>query len=31
LIWVGIAEYSVEELPGSDHRVIHASLVLPGG
>jgi len=26
---LGIAEYSVEEMPGSDHRPIHAELVLP--
>jgi endonuclease/exonuclease/phosphatase (EEP) superfamily protein YafD len=27
---LGIAGYGVEELPGSDHRAIHAELVLPG-
>lgn len=26
---LGIVEYSVEELPGSDHRSIHAELALP--
>ena len=26
---LGIAEYSVEELPGSDHRAVQAELVLP--
>jgi endonuclease/exonuclease/phosphatase family metal-dependent hydrolase len=26
---LGIAEYGVDELPGSDHRTIHAELVLP--
>jgi endonuclease/exonuclease/phosphatase (EEP) superfamily protein YafD len=27
---LGIVDYGVEELPGSDHRAIHAELVLPG-
>jgi endonuclease/exonuclease/phosphatase (EEP) superfamily protein YafD len=27
---LGIADYGVEGLPGSDHRAIHAQLVLPG-
>lgn len=27
---LGVAEYGVEGLPGSDHRAIHAELVLPG-
>ena len=26
---LGIAEYGVDDLPGSDHRAIHAQLVLP--
>lgn len=26
---LGIAEYAVDDLPGSDHRAIHAQLVLP--
>jgi endonuclease/exonuclease/phosphatase (EEP) superfamily protein YafD len=26
---LGIADYGVEDLPGSDHRAIHAQLVLP--
>jgi endonuclease/exonuclease/phosphatase (EEP) superfamily protein YafD len=26
---LGIADYGVEDLPGSDHRAIHAELVLP--
>jgi endonuclease/exonuclease/phosphatase (EEP) superfamily protein YafD len=26
---LGVAEYGVDELPGSDHRAIHARLVLP--
>jgi endonuclease/exonuclease/phosphatase (EEP) superfamily protein YafD len=26
---LGIAEYGVDEMPGSDHRTIHAELVLP--
>jgi endonuclease/exonuclease/phosphatase (EEP) superfamily protein YafD len=26
---LGIVEYSVEEMPGSDHRSIHAELALP--
>lgn len=26
---LGVAEYGVEDLPGSDHRAIHARLVLP--
>lgn len=26
---LGVAEYGVDELPGSDHRAIHAQLVLP--
>jgi hypothetical protein len=25
----GVAEYGVDDLPGSDHRAIHATLVLP--
>jgi endonuclease/exonuclease/phosphatase (EEP) superfamily protein YafD len=27
---LGIVDYGVEDLPGSDHRPIHAELVLPG-
>jgi endonuclease/exonuclease/phosphatase (EEP) superfamily protein YafD len=27
---LGVAEYGVDGLPGSDHRAIHARLVLPG-
>jgi endonuclease/exonuclease/phosphatase (EEP) superfamily protein YafD len=27
---LGIVDYGVEELPGSDHRAIHAELALPG-
>lgn len=27
---LGIVDYGVEELPGSDHRAIHAELTLPG-
>lgn len=27
---LGIAAYSVEDLPGSDHRAVYAELVLPG-
>jgi endonuclease/exonuclease/phosphatase (EEP) superfamily protein YafD len=26
---IGVAEYGVDDLPGSDHRAIHAELVLP--
>ena len=26
---LGVADYGVDELPGSDHRAIHAELVLP--
>jgi endonuclease/exonuclease/phosphatase family metal-dependent hydrolase len=26
---LGISEYGVDDLPGSDHRAIHAQLVLP--
>lgn len=26
---IGVAEYGVEDLPGSDHRAVHARLVLP--
>jgi endonuclease/exonuclease/phosphatase (EEP) superfamily protein YafD len=26
---IGVAEYGVDDLPGSDHRAIHARLVLP--
>lgn len=26
---LGVAEYGVEDLPGSDHRAVHAQLVLP--
>ncbi|HEU5253843.1 MAG TPA: endonuclease/exonuclease/phosphatase family protein [Solirubrobacterales bacterium] len=28
---LGIVDYGVEDLPGSDHRSIHAELALPGG
>jgi endonuclease/exonuclease/phosphatase (EEP) superfamily protein YafD len=27
---LGIVDYGVDELPGSDHRAIHAELALPG-
>jgi hypothetical protein len=26
---LGISDYGVDDLPGSDHRAIHAQLVLP--
>lgn len=26
---LGVSEYAVEDLPGSDHRAIYAQLVLP--
>jgi endonuclease/exonuclease/phosphatase family metal-dependent hydrolase len=26
---LGISEYGVDDLPGSDHRAVHAQLVLP--
>jgi endonuclease/exonuclease/phosphatase family metal-dependent hydrolase len=28
---LGIADYGVDDLPGSDHRAIHATIVLPNG
>jgi endonuclease/exonuclease/phosphatase (EEP) superfamily protein YafD len=28
---LGVADYGVDDLPGSDHRAIHARLVLPSG